>query len=131
MVGVSGAIQTKNMSSSFMKEDGNSWWSRRLMNADAAIEDLHSRKRKRVDRSLDEYANGHTRSDEDMGGQAYDETDILPSFPLAKGKGKEVVSFVKHRFRDLIPMSVHVSPNKLLLTHQRSSLSTLVRERFG
>lgn len=46
MVGVAGALQMKNMSSGFMKEDRHSYWNRRPANVDAVMDELQAKRRK-------------------------------------------------------------------------------------
>lgn len=46
MIGVAGALQMKNMSSGFMKEDRHSYWNRRPANVDAVMESLKAKRRK-------------------------------------------------------------------------------------
>lgn len=46
MIGVAGALQMKNMSSAFMKEDRHTYWNRRPANVDAVMEELQAKRRK-------------------------------------------------------------------------------------
>ena len=46
MIGVAGALQMKNMSSGFMKEDRHSYWNRRPANVDTVMESLKAKRRK-------------------------------------------------------------------------------------
>jgi hypothetical protein len=81
LVGVAGALQMKNMSSAFMKEDRNSYWNRRSSNANAVIDTLREKRRKLYqkgpeDKDDDENAN-HVHDVEMQGEEAQAPEDKL------------------------------------------------------
>lgn len=87
LVGVSGAIQTKNMSSSFMKEDGNAWWDRRLADTRAVLDDLRARKRMRFSEAAAEDVTELTDSKASYPPKHDLQQDSMtPAFPPAKSK---------------------------------------------
>lgn len=95
MTGVSGAIQTKNMSSVFMKDDSkNSYWSRRINNADLAMKEFDGRKRRRFE---EDGSNEHLAiaSSERASGMSLanilSDGTLPPSVPDVKGKGREAL----------------------------------------
>lgn len=54
MTGVAGALQMKNMSSGFMKEDRHTYWNRRPANVDAVMENLKAKRRKLYQKGLED-----------------------------------------------------------------------------
>ena len=87
LLGVSGAMQTKNMSSGFTKEDGNVWWNRRLPQPEPVIKDMRDRKRRKLANDAD-----HTAQLTETG-QVDNQTALdqgMQSFPMLKGKGKAI-----------------------------------------
>lgn len=69
MVGVAGALQMKNMSSAFMKEDRQSYWNRRPANVDTVMEELQAKRRRLYQKGaedLDDESGGGQNGDVDM-----------------------------------------------------------------
>lgn len=87
LIGVSGAMQTKNMSSGFTKEDGNVWWDRRLPQPEPVMKDMRERKRRRLAKDADHMAQFAETGQVDN--QVALDQDIA-SFPMLKGKGKAI-----------------------------------------
>lgn len=65
MVGVAGALQMKNMSSGFMKEDRHSYWNRRPANVDAVMEELQAKRSKLYQKGPEDFAES-TQQNEDV-----------------------------------------------------------------
>lgn len=83
LTGVSGALQTKNMSSGFMKEDRNSYWNRRKADTNEVVRDIKEAKRRRLALAAE---NGTSSLD----GDGLDSSGRSTSPFDAKGKGREM-----------------------------------------
>lgn len=66
MVGVAGALQMKNMSSAFMKEDRHSYWNRRPANVDAVMEELQAKRRKLYQKGAEDLDQNVTNENGDV-----------------------------------------------------------------
>lgn len=126
MVGVAGALQMKNMSSAFMKEDRQSYWNRRPANADQVMERLKAKRRKLFQKGPEDPNGSEEQNDDaDMEGtKLEDATDMLADAAAkeeadeqedgsdsdasdaeerktsAKGKGRDTVSFLPPKRRN-------------------------------
>lgn len=79
LTGVSGALQTKNMSSGFMKEDRNSYWNRRKNNTNEVIKDIRDAKKRKL-----------AMSEEDLTSAAPGDGPLESPRLDVKGKGREI-----------------------------------------
>jgi hypothetical protein len=82
LLGVGGALQSKNMSSTFIKDDKQSYWTRRNTNADHVMGEMRQKKRARMlDPSEDPKNHNGMQLDTDYGSNGAS-VDV-------KGKGRE------------------------------------------
>ena len=100
LVGVTGALQTKNIASGFMKDDRQTWWNRRIVPVtDQQEEAVRNRKKRRMlgdETEEPDDARQDLDGDTDMKDDVEDDEDLASgsvgasATARSKGKGKEL-----------------------------------------